>query len=148
MSRPLPFTTLASSVNSKTSKKSMQKRRGGFWCLDTPQAVALFLSCFCSKFYSLPTTRCENDTICHTFLSSFTVYRPKKNATVLGVSRPLRPRHTKKTPRFFARFSLKFCRLPTTRASFTVKLQRKACKKTRRVFWCVKILTCTLFIRV
>ena len=26
----LPFTTLASSVNGKTSKKSMQKRRGGF----------------------------------------------------------------------------------------------------------------------
>ena len=31
----LPFTTLASSVNSKTSKKSMEKRRGGFRCVKT-----------------------------------------------------------------------------------------------------------------
>ena len=29
----LPFTTLASSVNSKTSKKSVQKRRGGVRCV-------------------------------------------------------------------------------------------------------------------
>ena len=29
----LPFTTLASSVNGKTSKKSVQKRRGGVWCV-------------------------------------------------------------------------------------------------------------------
>ena len=31
----LPFTTHASSVNGKTSKKSRQKRRGGFWCVKT-----------------------------------------------------------------------------------------------------------------
>ena len=29
----LPLTTLASSVNGKTSKKSVQKRRGGVWCV-------------------------------------------------------------------------------------------------------------------
>ena len=29
----LPFTMLASSVNGKTSKKSVQKRRGGVWCV-------------------------------------------------------------------------------------------------------------------
>ena len=46
--------------------------------LDTPKTVALFLSCFCLKFYRLPTTCCENDTIRHAFLSSFTVYRQKK----------------------------------------------------------------------
>ena len=34
----LPFTTLASSVNGKTSKKSMQKRRGGFRCVKTLKA--------------------------------------------------------------------------------------------------------------
>ena len=33
----------------------------------------------------------------------------------------------------FARFSLKFYRLPTTRASYTVKLQRKACKNDAAV---------------
>ena len=32
-SEVLLFTTLASSVNGKTSKKSMQKQRGGFWCV-------------------------------------------------------------------------------------------------------------------
>ena len=57
--------------------------------LDTPKTVALFLSCFCFKFYRLPTTRCENNTIRHVFLSSFTVYRHEKNATVFGVSGPL-----------------------------------------------------------
>ena len=31
----LPFTMLASSVNGKTSNKSMQKRRGGSWCVKT-----------------------------------------------------------------------------------------------------------------
>ena len=39
--------------------------------------------CFCHafvklKFYRLPTTRCENDTIRHVFLSSFTVYLKEK----------------------------------------------------------------------
>ena len=29
----LPLTTLASSVNGKTSKKSVPKRRGGVWCV-------------------------------------------------------------------------------------------------------------------
>ena len=29
----LPITDDASVVNSKTSKKSMQNRRGGFWCV-------------------------------------------------------------------------------------------------------------------
>ena len=29
----LPFTTLASSVNGKTSKKSVPKRRGVVWCV-------------------------------------------------------------------------------------------------------------------
>ena len=29
----LPFTDDASVVNGKTSKKSIQKRRGGFWCV-------------------------------------------------------------------------------------------------------------------
>ena len=29
----LPFTTLAVSVNGKTSKKTVQKRRGGVWCV-------------------------------------------------------------------------------------------------------------------
>ena len=29
----LPFTDDASFVNGKTSKKSMQKRRGGVWCV-------------------------------------------------------------------------------------------------------------------
>ena len=29
----LPFMTLASSVNGKTSKNSVQKRRGGVWCV-------------------------------------------------------------------------------------------------------------------
>ena len=29
----LPFTDDASVINGKTSKKSMQKRRGGFWCV-------------------------------------------------------------------------------------------------------------------
>ena len=29
----LPFMTLAVSVNGKTSKKSVQKRRGGVWCV-------------------------------------------------------------------------------------------------------------------
>ena len=29
----LPFTTLAVSVNGKTSKESVQKRRGGVWCV-------------------------------------------------------------------------------------------------------------------
>ena len=46
--------------------------------LDTQKTVGLFLSCFCLKFYRLPTTRCENDTIRHVFLSSFTVYRHEK----------------------------------------------------------------------
>ena len=53
--------------------------------LDTPKTVALFLSCFCSKFYRLPTTRCENDTIRHVFLSSFTVYRHEKTRWLLIV---------------------------------------------------------------
>ena len=34
----LPFTDTASVVNGKTSKKSMQKRRGGFWCVKTLKA--------------------------------------------------------------------------------------------------------------
>ena len=56
--------------------------------LDTPKTVALFLSCFCLKFYRLPTTRCENDKIRHAFLSSFTIYRHKKNGTVLVCQDP------------------------------------------------------------
>ena len=51
--------------------------------LDTPNTTASFLSCFCLKFYRLPTTRCENDTICHAFLSSFTVYRHEKTRRFL-----------------------------------------------------------------
>ena len=31
----LPFTDDASIVNGKTSKKSVQKQRGGFWCVKT-----------------------------------------------------------------------------------------------------------------
>ena len=68
--------------------------------LDTPKNRCVVFVMFCLKFYRLPTTRCENDTIRHVFLSSFTVYRylgPKilcasrhaKNATVFGVSRPI-----------------------------------------------------------
>ena len=37
--------------------------------LDTPKTVALFLSCFCFKFYRLPTAHCENDTIRHVLFS-------------------------------------------------------------------------------
>ena len=54
----LPFTDNASIVNGKTSKKSMQKCRGIFWCyigidtpktavgLDTPKTAATFLHAF------------------------------------------------------------------------------------------------------
>ena len=76
----LPFTTLASSVNGKTSKKA-----------------------------------CKND------------------AAVLGVSRPLRPRHTKKCRVVFLCFSLKFYRLRRKRRRYTVKYQRKACKNDAAV---------------
>ena len=53
-----------------------------FRAFDRPKTVALLLSCFCLKFYRLPTTRCENGL---KILSSFTVNRHEKNATVLGV---------------------------------------------------------------
>ena len=78
-----------------------------------------------------------NDTVCHAFISSFTFYRQKHNkinAALFGVSRPLRPRHTKHRRVIFARFSLKFYRLRTPLASYTVKLQRKACKNDAAVF--------------
>ena len=107
----LPFTTLAVSVNGKTSKKSVQKRRGGVWCvfkgLDTPNTAASFLSCFCLKFYRLPTTCCENDTICHAFLSSFTTlavnYEHMTSSQIMQTQ-----------PRRFC-FSLKFYRLRRSR---------------------------------
>ena len=53
----LPFTTLAVSVNSKTSQKSMQKKRGVFLvCLgpkgiDTPKKTPRFF--FCMLFFEV-----------------------------------------------------------------------------------------------
>ena len=38
----LPFTDDASVVNGKTSKKSTQKRRGGFWCVRLRHFCILF----------------------------------------------------------------------------------------------------------
>ena len=87
----------------------------------------------CQDPNRLPTTRCENDTICHAFLSSFTVYRHEKKRDVFGVSRPLRPRHTKNRHVVFACFSLKFYRLRRSRRRLTVKYQRKACKNDAAV---------------
>ena len=110
----LLFTTLAVSVNSKTSKKSMQKTATFLVCqgLDTPNAAATFLSCFSLKFYRLPMTRCENGTIRHAFHSSLTVYRHEKTRRLL-VFQDLKGLDTpKKTSRFFfACFSFKFYRI-------------------------------------
>ena len=49
----LPFTDTASVVNGKTSKKSMQKRRGGFWCVKTLKAYG-FETIYVMFFKFLP----------------------------------------------------------------------------------------------
>ena len=113
--------------------------------LDTPNTAASFLSCFCLKFYRLPTMRCENDTICHAFLTSFTVYRHEKNATVFGVSRPL---HIKTRRVFLCRYTVKLER-KARRITAAVKRHGVPCfslkfyclpTKNRDGFWCVRTL--------
>ena len=51
----LPFTTLASSVNGKTSKKSAQKRRGGVWCFYALRVLTHQKPprCFCTLFFEV-----------------------------------------------------------------------------------------------
>ena len=85
-----------------------EKARRFLVCQD-PKTVALFLSCFYLKFYCLPTMCCENDSIRHAFLSSFTVYRHEKARRFLVCQDP------KTVALFLSCFYLKFYRLPTTR---------------------------------
>ena len=61
----LPFTDDARIVNGKTSRKSVQNRRGGFWCVKAFKTIASFLHaffevfvCFSLKFYRFAT---DND---------------------------------------------------------------------------------------
>ena len=120
---------MAVSVNGKTSKKRMQKRRGVIWCvkalkgLDTPKKCRVFCTLF---FELLPFT----DDVVYGKTSKKSMQ--KKNATFLWCVKTLRPRHTKKNVAFFRTLFLEV--LPFTDDASVVygKTSKKSMQKRRR----------------
>ena len=131
----LPFTTLAVSVNGKSSKKSVQIRRGGVWCVKALKVLTHLKlpRHFCMLFF---------DVLSFTDDASVINGKTSKKSTQkrrggFGVSKGL---DTPKTAAFFFFCMLFFEVLPFTTLASSVngKTSKKSMPKRRGGVWCVK----------
>ena len=77
----LLFTDTASVVNSKTSKKSIQKRRGGFWCVKTHQGDFAVASSVNGKTSKISMAHRVVSSLCAMLFFQVLLFTDKNNAT-------------------------------------------------------------------